>query len=97
MRYQRSQALYESMKDMTELIQDHTESLELASSTAFSIHENLAQAAESARAWNNITRFSGSSFGDYAIRFAGPLAGVLLGNYGLPPSFNRNAMLIAGG
>ena len=83
------------MKNMTELIQDHTENLEQASFTAYNIHDSLEKAAALANAWNET--LLGGSLGDNAIRIAGPLTTVFLGNYGLAPSLARNVLLVVSG
>jgi len=84
------------MQNMTDLLHNHSEELEYASSTAFSIHSSLEKAAASAKSLNE-TSFISGSFGDFAIRLIVPLASVFLGNYGLAPSLSRNAVLILGG
>lgn len=84
------------MKNMTDLLNNHSESLEQASFTAFGIHDSLEKAAKFAQSWSE-SSVLGSSMGDYAIRIVGPLATVFLGNYGLPPSLTRNALLILSG
>jgi hypothetical protein len=84
------------MKNMTEIISNHSESLEQASWTALGIHDSLERVVASARSWNE-TLFVSRTFGDYVIRFVGPLATVFLGNYGLPPSLARNAVLTISG
>lgn len=84
------------MENMTTLMYIHSENIEQASFTASSIYDTLEKATVSVKTWN-ATLLGGGSFGNYAIRFAGPLASVFLGNYGLPPSLARNAVLILGG
>lgn len=81
---------------MTTLLQNHTESLELASVTASSIHSNLEKAAASASSWNENFKWGGP-LSNYALRIATPLSTLVLGNYGLPPSLARNAALAIGG
>lgn len=93
---QKSAALYAAMNDMTTLLQNHTEHLELASSTASTIHSTLEKAAASAGSWND-NFMLGGSMGNYALRVITPLTALILGNYGLPPSFSRNAALLLGG
>jgi hypothetical protein len=84
------------MNNMTSLIQNHTEYLESASSKVSNIHSILEKTAVFAKSWNhNVER--GGPLGNYVLRIVTPLATLILGNYGLPPSFTRNAMLILGG
>jgi hypothetical protein len=84
------------MSNMTSLIQNHTEYLDLASSKASDIHSTLEMATVFAGSWNQNSEL-GVSLGIYALRIATPLVTLILGNYGLPPSFTRNAVLILGG
>jgi hypothetical protein len=84
------------MNNMTTLIQNHTEYLESANFKVSNIHSILEKTAVFAGSWNqNIER--GGPLGNYVLRIATPLATLILGNYGLPPSFTRNALLILGG
>jgi len=79
---------------MTRLIYNHTESLELASTTASGIHETLDRAAASVKSWNETF---GLSFYENILRFSLPPLSLLLGGYGLPPSLTRNfGLLVAG-
>lgn len=84
------------MSNMTSLLQNHTESLKLASSTASGIQATLEKAAASTGSWSKDFEWRGS-LGNYALRIATPLTTLVLGNYGLPPSFPRNAALLLGG
>jgi hypothetical protein len=84
------------MTNMTTLLQNHTEYLELASVTASSIHSSLEKAAASAGSWNENFKWGGS-LSNYALRIVTPLTTLVLGNYGLPPSLARNAALALGG
>ena len=88
--------LYAFMNNITSLIQNHTEYLELASFKASNIHSTLETISVFAGSWNQNSEFEGS-LGDFALRIAMPLATLILGNYGLHPSFKRNAALILGG
>jgi hypothetical protein len=93
---QRSGALYAAMNNITVLLQNHTEYLELANTKASTIYSTLDQAALSASSWNQNLEWGGS-LGNCALRITTPLATLILGNYGLPPSFTRNAVLLLGG
>lgn len=93
---QRSGALYAAMNNITVLLQNHTEYLELANTKASTIYSTLDQAALSANSWNQNLEWGGS-LGNCALRITTPLATLILGNYGLPPSFTRNAVLLLGG
>jgi hypothetical protein len=84
------------MNNMTSLLQNHTEYLELATFKASNIHSTLEKAADSAGSWNQNFEWGGS-IGIYALRIITPLTTLILGNYGLPPSFARNAALLLGG
>lgn len=84
------------MNNMTSLLQNHTEYLELANFKASTIHSTLDKAALSAGSWNQNLEWRGS-LGNYALRITTPLTTLILGNYGLPPSFSRNAALLLGG
>jgi hypothetical protein len=81
---------------MTNLIQNHTEYLELASLTASNIHSTLEKATIFPGSWGQNAEWGGA-ISNYALRIATPLATLVLGNYGLPPSFTRNAALVLGG
>lgn len=81
---------------MTNLIQNHTEYLELASLTASNIHSTLEKATVFPGSWGQDAEWGGA-ISNYALRIATPLATLVLGNYGLPPSFTRNAALVLGG
>lgn len=82
---------------MTILLQNHTESLEVASVTASSIYSSLEKVAASAGLWNENFKWGGASLSNYALRIITPLTALVLGNYGLPPSLARNAALAIGG
>lgn len=81
---------------MTSLLQNHTEYLELATFKASNIHLTLEKTAVSAGSWDQNFEW-GCSIGVYALRITTPLMTLILGNYGLPPSFTRNAALLLGG
>lgn len=93
---QRSEALYAAINNMTNLIQNHTEYLELASLTASNIHSTLEKATVFPGSWGQGAEWGGA-ISNYALRIATPLATLVLGNYGLPPSVTRNAALVLGG
>lgn len=84
------------MNNMTLLLQDHTEYLEVANAKASIIYSTLDKAALSAGSWNQNFEWGGP-LGRYALRILTPLTTLILGNYGLPPSFTRNAALLLGG
>ncbi|KAG9245100.1 hypothetical protein BJ878DRAFT_541623 [Calycina marina] len=92
----RSEALYRAMENMTTLLNNHTENLESASSTAYNIHNILEKASSGAALWKHPTSISGTIF-DYGLRIAFPAECVLLGNYGLHPSLLSNVALALGG
>jgi hypothetical protein len=88
--------LYAAIANITILLENHTDHLEQAKSTASTIHHSLEKAATIADSWNENFR-AGGSLGPYAVRITSPLTFLFLGNYGLPTSLSRNAALLLGG
>jgi hypothetical protein len=84
------------MANMTRLLRNHTEYLELASVTASDIHSSLEKVATSTGSWNDNLTWR-DSFSNIPLRIGTPLTTLVLGNYGLAPSLSRNAALILGG
>jgi hypothetical protein len=81
---------------MTDVLNSHTEHLEQVSSASLQIKHTLDSATASAKLLNG-TLNVGTSHSDWMIRFGGPVAVVVLGNYGLSPSLSQNLQLLAGG
>jgi hypothetical protein len=84
------------MVNVTELLQAHMQKLAQAESAVSGISENLGRASEAVKSWiENIPARGGVS--DWAFRIGTPLAALILGNYGINPTWNMNAILILGG
>jgi hypothetical protein len=81
---------------MTDLVNNHTESLEQARFTTENIIQTLEKTAAIAKSWTEMLTVS-SIAGDWALRIIMPPSALVLGSYGLPPSLARNAALFFGG
>jgi hypothetical protein len=81
---------------MSDMVNNHTESLEQARLTTETIIQTLQKTTDIAQAWSQ-TLSAGGAFGDSALRFGTPVALVFLANYGITPSVPANIALILGG
>jgi hypothetical protein len=73
-------------------LQTHVQKIEQAESAASGIHENLDRAAEAVKSWSENLPVGGG-WSDWLLRIGTPLAAVILGNYGITPTFTMNARL----
>jgi hypothetical protein len=80
----------------TEILQGHVQKLAQADSTVSRIHENLDQAAEAVKSWNENLP-TGWRLTDLVIRVGTPVGALILGNYGITPTMTMNAVLLISG
>ena len=90
------EGLHSNIDYLNDLLQNHTQNLERASSTAHGIHSSLENAAAAAESFNQNLGMGGS-YRDYAICVSAALASVFVGNYNLAGSLSRNVVLFLGG
>lgn len=88
--------IFSSLVNATELLQSHVQKLAQAETAASGIHENLDRAAEAMKSWSENLPV-GSGIADWGLRIGTPLAAVILGNYGITPTFTMNAILCLSG
>lgn len=94
---EKSQALAAALRAMTTMVQNQTEDLEQASLTVTKIQQDLEKSAEHAKSWAYSTNSGGSSL-DWALRIGGPVAGVMVGGYGIAArTAIQNAQLMFSG
>ena len=81
---------------MTETLQEHSESLQHATSTATDLQSILESTITTA---NSMTTSFGQSSRliDWILRISSPFISVFLGNYKVTPSLHQNALLIVSG
>jgi Na+-translocating ferredoxin:NAD+ oxidoreductase RnfD subunit len=88
--------VFSDLANATELLEAHIQKLSQAESTASEIHENLDRAAEAVKSWSESLPV-GSGIMDWAFRIGTPLATLILGNYGITPTWNMNVVFLLGG
>jgi uncharacterized protein HemX len=88
--------IFSNLANATELLQSHVQKLAQAENAVSGIHENLDRAAEAVKSWRENLPIS-SGWTDWALRLGSPLAAVILGNYGITPTFTMNAALLLSG
>jgi hypothetical protein len=93
---QQSTAIFSNLVNATEILQGHAQKLAQADSTVSRIHENLDQAAEAVKSWNENLP-TGWRLTDLVIRVGTPVGALILGNYGITPTMTMNAVLLISG
>jgi hypothetical protein len=88
--------IFSNLVNATELLQSHVQKLVEAENTVSGIHENLDRAAEAVKSWSENLPIGGG-WTDWALRLGSPLAAVILGNYGITPTFTMNTALLISG
>jgi hypothetical protein len=78
------------------LLQTHVQKIAQAETAVSGFHENLDRAAEAVKSWSENLPVGGS-WSDWGLRIGTPLVTVILGNYGITPTFTMNAVLFISG
>ncbi len=88
--------MFSNLANSTELLEAHMQKLAQAESTVVGIYENLDRAAEAVKSWGESLPVGGG-FTDWTFRIGTPLAALILGNYGITPTWNMNVVFLIGG
>lgn len=71
--------------------------LSKADSTVSEIQESLERASEAVNTWSASLSAGSPGFVDWTCRFGIPVAAVVLGNYGITPTWTMNGVLFITG